>query len=577
MKKYNYKKLWLACLASLAGLTLTSQAQEVPPEPANVISNYYTANYNVPIPILDNTTNTVDFQITNVVGKVWDVNLKTEIQHALNVDLDIYLTSPQGTKVALTTDNGAATNVFDGTWWDDQATTNAADASYVDLIPQPALQPEGAMSAFDGENPNGTWTLTIVDDAGGDIGNFNNAQLDISTYVGRPTYVTKSWTNSVSTPIPDNASVDSTVDATNLPYRISEVKVFTKTPHTDCGDLEVTLTSPQGTVTTLYTDRGGNTTNVFDGTLWYDNAAEAVADLTTAFQDNVVKTQLVPEGALGTFKGENPNGTWTLTVADDNANGDTGNLDNWWIEITTCSAGVNDVNGDGYTDIIGQRKKEVRVLSQQAGNATSNVVTYGELPKGYKAVGGFDVNTNGLSDLLVQRKDQISYLNITNGAVSSEPTPVATAPKRYKVAASSDINSDDYPDIIVTRGKKVGALMGPDYQFQEIMDKNQNGRVVGAVSTNLVCQKGKKVYRVPINSDGTNSVTAGDAVTLTEDAAGKVVAVSEINANDGYEIIAQKKKDITYGAWDSGNYTTDLWTDSGKEKDNRVGKVVAPQ
>ncbi|MBX7158024.1 MAG: proprotein convertase P-domain-containing protein, partial [Verrucomicrobiae bacterium] len=345
MKKQNYKKLWLACLASLAGLTLSTQAQIVPTEPANVISNYYTSSVNAPVPIPDLSTNTATFNITNAVGKVWDVNLRTSITNSFADDLDIYLTSPQGTRVAITTDNGGANdNVFDGTWWDDQAATNSSDANYVDLVPQPTLQPEGAMSAFNGENPNGTWTLTVIDDAGGDIGTLNAAQLDIATYVGKPTYVTKTYTNSVSTPIPDNASINPTVSVTGLPYRISEIKIFTKTPHTSCGDLDVTLTSPQGTTTTLVTDRAGGSTNVFDGTLWYDNATEAVADLTTPFQDNVVKTELVPEGCLGAFNGENPNGTWTLNVTDDNLNGNVGNLDNWWIEITTCAAGVNDVN-----------------------------------------------------------------------------------------------------------------------------------------------------------------------------------------------------------------------------------------
>jgi subtilisin-like proprotein convertase family protein len=582
MKKINLE-LWLCRCLSISFLTLTflSHAQEVPPEPANVISNNYTANFPAPAAILFQTTN-VSVQVSNAVGKVWDVNLRTEITHQFPVDIDMHLTSPQGTRVYLLSSSagngygGANQGVFNGTWWDDQAPTNAADAVYTPMILQPSLQPVGAMSAFDGENPNGTWTLTITDTFAPDNGSLNSAQLNIATYVGHPTYVTKSYTNSVSTPIPDNASINPTVSVTGLPYRISEVKVFTKTPHTASTDLDIFLTSPAGTQIALVTDRAGINDNVFNGTLWYDNATKQVASVTNVYADNVVETELIPEGCLGAFKGENPNGTWTLNVADDNANGELGNLDNWWIEITTCSAGVNDVNGDGYTDIVGVRKKEVRVLSQAAGTAT-NATSYGKLPKGYKVVGGFDVNTNGTSDLIVQRKDQISYLDITNGSVPATPVAITTAPKRYKVVASGDINSDDYTDIIVARGKKVSVLMGPNYTAQEIIEKNKNGKVVGAVQANIVTQKGKKVYRMPVNSSGTNTVTVGEPVTLTEDAAGKVVGVTEINTNDGYEIVAQKKKDITYGAWDSGNYTTDLWTDKGKEKDSRVGKVVAPQ
>ena len=35
--------------------------------------------------------------------------------------------------------------------------------------------------------------------------------------------------------------------------------------------------------------------------------------------NNQTATPLVPEEALAAFNGENPNGTWTLTISDDNA------------------------------------------------------------------------------------------------------------------------------------------------------------------------------------------------------------------------------------------------------------------
>ena len=575
-KQSYYKTLGLACWLGLSLFKL--QAQVVPVEPANVISNHYSINWNgLPSPILDNTTNIFDVQVNNAVGKIWDVNLRTDLQHTFPGEIRIYLTSPQGTQITLSTDSGSGfDNIFDGTWWDDQATTNVTDAFYVNLITLPTLQPEGALSAFDNENPNGTWSLTVVDDTIANVGSLNGAQLEISTYIGKPTFVTKDYTNNVSIPIPDSASISPTATVTGLPYRISEVKVFTKIPHTFSRDLDVTLTSPAGTIITLVSNRGAGHDNVFDGTWWYDNALTPATD--ASYANLATQTQLIPEGTLGAFKGENPNGTWTLTVNDDLLNGDTGTLDNWILEITTASAGVNDVNGDGYTDIIGQKKKEVRVLSQQAGQTSSNAISVGKLPKGFKVAGGGLVNGDGLSDLIVQRKTQISYLSISNGVIGKTPVPLATALKRYKARAFGDINSDNHSDIIVTRGKVIAALMGPSNTFQEIIKKNKNGKVVGVVQDNIICQKGKKVYRIPITASGTNTPpTAGAAVTLTEAAAGKVVGVSEINATEGYEIIAQKKKEITYGAWDSGNFTTKLWSDKGKEKSGQIGKVVAPK
>lgn len=581
MKKYNYKKLWLACLASLAGLTLTSQAQEIPPAPANVVSNYYTANYNVPVPVLDFTTNDVTFEITGAVGKVWDVNLQTMITHTASSDLDIYLTSPSGKKVAIITDSTANIDSFNGTWWDDQATINALDATYPPNGVVPTLQPEGAMAAFDGENPNGTWTLTVIDNANSDQGSLDSAKLDIATYIGKPAFVTKTYTNSVSTPIPDNASIDSILSVSNQPYRVSEVKVFTKIPHTFPDDLVVTLTSPAGTQSTLVSTRGDiGMDNVFDGTLWSDNAAETV---TAPYANNVVKTELVPEGALGAFKGENPNGTWTLTLADQNV-GEIGNLDNWWIEITTASAGVNDVNGDGYTDIIGKKRKEIRVLSQQTGQTANEAVSYGELPIfPFKVVGSYMANDDESSDLIVQFVYHIGYFAASNGTfiIQDQAASITSSPnRRHKVCATGDINSDGYTDLVVMRRKQIGVLMGNvnnQHTFKSITEQSQNGKVVGVVGTHLITQRGRRIYRIPINSDGTNTVTIGNAVALTENAPGKVVGVSEIDGKDGQEILIQRRKRVTYGTWDSGTYTTELWTDQGKPREDRLGKVVAPQ
>src|SRR6185436_5243127 len=112
---------------------------------------------------------------------LFDLDLTTFITHTFAADLDITLTSPAGTVVTLTTDNGAGTDdVFLGTVWDDDAnpggqvpyTTNnglVTDQAYVNLTTATPLVPEEAMGAFIGEDPNGTWTITISVDLAGDI------------------------------------------------------------------------------------------------------------------------------------------------------------------------------------------------------------------------------------------------------------------------------------------------------------------------------------------------------------------------------------------------------------------------
>ncbi len=102
--------------------------------------------------------------------------------------------SPAGTIVTLTTDNGAGNdNVWNGTLWDDDAnplgqvpyTTNnglVTDHAYTNAVLASPLVPEEAMAAFIGENPNGTWTITISDDLTGDGGSLASWTLDIDTF-----------------------------------------------------------------------------------------------------------------------------------------------------------------------------------------------------------------------------------------------------------------------------------------------------------------------------------------------------------------------------------------------------------
>ena len=47
---------------------------------------------------------------------------------------------------------------------------------------------------------------------------------------------------------------------------LSDVDVLTNITHTFCGDIDMTLTSPAGTIVTLTTDNGSSFDNVFNGT-----------------------------------------------------------------------------------------------------------------------------------------------------------------------------------------------------------------------------------------------------------------------------------------------------------------------
>ena len=111
-------------------------------------------------------------------GAVADVNVYLEIEHTYTGDLDLFLISPAGTSVELSTDNGGSGDDFGGTTFDDEAATSIIGSVAPFLG---AFAPEGLLSDFDGEEGQGTWTLTIDDDFGGDEGVLIAWEVIVST------------------------------------------------------------------------------------------------------------------------------------------------------------------------------------------------------------------------------------------------------------------------------------------------------------------------------------------------------------------------------------------------------------
>ncbi|MGI8671641.1 MAG: proprotein convertase P-domain-containing protein, partial [Luteitalea sp.] len=275
------------------------------------------------------------------------LRVRTFITHTYAADLDVTLTSPSGTVVTMTTDNGGSSdNVFNGTVWDDRTGAPATDFVYANLVVATPLAPEEAFAAFIGEPPNGVWTLTVADDAAGDVGTLASWELDVLTGScarvppappGFAAPITTTFANTTPAPIPvvgTSGTTTSTLVVSGAGPSLWDLDVLTSIRHTFNADLDVTLTSPAGTVVTLTTDNGGGADNVFNGTRWDDQADLPVSDAT--FVNLQARPALVPEGALGAFVGENPNGTWTLTIVDDAAP-DVGTLDAWSVRVRTLT------------------------------------------------------------------------------------------------------------------------------------------------------------------------------------------------------------------------------------------------
>lgn len=351
-----------------------------PAAPPNCNSATQTFTNSTLTPILDTTTTPSTLPVSGVGTYLLDLDVTTNLQHTNNSDIDMFLISPAGTRVTLTTDNGEShDNVFNGTTWDDDADPGgpipyvvndglASDQQYANNTVATPLVPEEALGAFVGENPNGTWTLSISDDFGGDIGTLTQWQLMVTTLSSTPTTSgPATFTNSTAMPIPTPGPLNSTVSVSGRGPYLLDVNVTTNISHTESGHLDIAISSPGGSVITLSTDNPnpsaqegssntGNEDNVFAGTVWDDDAGSSnppgpASD--NAYADTVLEIALVPEEALGAAIGENPNGTWTLSV-DDFSN-PVGTLNSWSVHVTTgqCAAAPGcDISGTAQNNVL---------------------------------------------------------------------------------------------------------------------------------------------------------------------------------------------------------------------------------
>lgn len=107
---------------------------------------------------------------------ITDVNVTVNISHTQNSDLDIYLISPAGTSIELSTDNGGSGNHYNNVTFDD-ASTNTLPTGNTTL--SGTYRPEGTLAGFNGENSNGNWTLSVTDDSFWNGGTINSITINL--------------------------------------------------------------------------------------------------------------------------------------------------------------------------------------------------------------------------------------------------------------------------------------------------------------------------------------------------------------------------------------------------------------
>jgi subtilisin-like proprotein convertase family protein/Zn-dependent metalloprotease len=142
-------------------------------EIANVTQ--YTAT-DTPLNIPDNNATGITSTITITdTGTLIDADLQLDITHTWVGDLDATLTAPNGQTFVLFDRIGSDGDDYDNTYFDDSASQsiNSGTAPF-----SGAFQPDESFTSLNGNiDIAGDWTLTIVDNAGQDIGTLNSWSL----------------------------------------------------------------------------------------------------------------------------------------------------------------------------------------------------------------------------------------------------------------------------------------------------------------------------------------------------------------------------------------------------------------
>jgi subtilisin-like proprotein convertase family protein len=114
-----------------------------------------------------------------------DVNVTVDISHSWNDDLEIYIISPSGNNIKLSTDNGGNRDDYNNVTFDD-ASSNSLPNGNSNLSGD--YRPEEPLAGFNNENSNGNWILRVIDDANNDGGTIHSITLNLC-YASAPTPV----------------------------------------------------------------------------------------------------------------------------------------------------------------------------------------------------------------------------------------------------------------------------------------------------------------------------------------------------------------------------------------------------
>lgn len=391
---------------------------------------------------------------------VSDVNIGLLMAHTYRSDLQITLVSPTGTRVVVSNRIGGGGDNFNALM-DDSAATPIANYTGNDTITalppyNGTYAPSSTLSAFNGQNSSGTWTLEICDAAAQDSGTFYQADLYLTQ---APTsYADLSLAQSVSSTNPnDRATITYTLTVANaasspltatgvvvrdlLPSGVSFISASgTGTYNSSTGDWAVGTLAPGASATLTITAMvtAGDTVSVAN-----------VAEITAS---SVVDLDSTPNNAA---TGEDDYASRSFTVAVSRTAGSAPAL--------TCAAGTAQFDWDTAAWTAGATSGSYSVTSigtvgiaitNTSGTFLNNATYGGQSPaKQTTVTGGLGTAQNSL-ELLVDLTSQSASVNTTFTLGSAVPGAQFTI---FDV----DFNSNQFADKVTVTGFLGGVAVTP--------------------------------------------------------------------------------------------------------------------
>jgi subtilisin-like proprotein convertase family protein len=389
-----------------------------------------------------------NINVSGLTGTITKITVAVKLfNHTFPDDVDVLLVSPTGQKMIIMSGAGGATDVVNvNLVLDDAAaallpspgaiasgTYKPTNTSTIgDLFPVPAPAgpylspaPLGATTfatAFNGLNPNGTWSLYVVDHAGDDAGNFNGG-WEISITTSAP---------NVCSVVPRLLSIDDVIhnEGNSGPTTYSfTVSLSSPAP---AGGVTFDIATANNTATTANNDYvtksltgqtipEGSSNYTFDATVNGDNAIEADETFFVNIT-NVIGATLSDGQGEGTITNDDFQATTSLTLVSNNNSSCTNTAVSFTATLAQITAPVGPIAGQSVTFTLTNPGALTTTLTGTTNAAGQATVTFG--PSSFTTAGVYSVQASfaGSALYLASSSPVITHVVSTAPAFSICPS-----------------------------------------------------------------------------------------------------------------------------------------------------------